>query len=144
MAAPTERYGGNDMTDAFIGTWTYRSFRRDPNIDTEFNDLRFGAGTMVLEETGAGRIGGTLGGPGWSLGLTGWCSFGNPNTLRLQGHGEIGGEPWTYDYLGYLAPPWPNGVDERPSILGTIVRTIDHSGGAAPAGFVASWIAVKV
>ena len=61
----------------------------------------------------------------------------------FQGSGEIGGELWIYDYHGFLAPSWPNGIDERPAIIGTIVRTIPHSNGQAKAGYVASWIAVK-
>lgn len=53
------------------------------------------------------------------------------------------GEEWVYDYLGYLVPVWPNGVDQRPAIVGSIVRTKPHSMGNAPAGYVAQWIAVK-
>lgn len=132
------------MDNPFIGTWTYRSFLRDPDIETEFNDLRFGAGTLNLSDSGINLIQGSLGGPGWSLALRGRFSLGDPAKVRFQGSGEISGDAWTYDYLGYLAPNWPNGVDERPSILGTIVRTIPHSGGKAPAGFVASWIAVRI
>ncbi len=56
------------------------------------------------------------------------------------------GEEWIYDYEGYVIKPWPNGVDQVPAIVGTIVRVIPHSngsGGTAPAGVVAQWIAVK-
>jgi hypothetical protein len=38
------------------------------------------------------------------------------------------------------------GVDQRPAIVGTICRAIPHSsgsGGTAPAGVVAQWIAVR-
>jgi len=45
-----------------------------------------------------------------------------------------------------VVKPWPNGIDQVPAIVGTIVRTIPHSsgsGGVAPAGVVAQWIAVK-
>ena len=63
--------------------------------------------------------------------------------MRFQGRGATPGvEDLVYDYVGYLAPVWPNGVDQRPAIVGSIVRTEPHSGGAEP-GFVASWIAVK-
>ena len=42
----------------------------------------------------------------------------------------------------------PNIIDQRPAIVGSIVRTIPHPTGpngqsTAPAGFVAQWIAVK-
>lgn len=59
----------------------------------------------------------------------------------------MSGEEWVYDYIGYVVPAWPNGVNQRPAMVGSIVRTIPHSGSApktvAPAGVVASWIAVR-
>lgn len=131
------------MTSAFVGTWSYRSFLNNPDLNTEFGDLEFGRAELVITEPETGIVGGTLGGPGWSLALKGWLSSGNPNTIRFQGSGPVGGETWVYDYLGYLTPHWPNGVDQRPAITGSIVRTVPHSGGQAPAGVVASWIAVK-
>jgi hypothetical protein len=48
-----------------------------------------------------------------------------------------------YDYLGFLSLRWPNGVDQIPVIVGTIVWTASHSGGQAKAGLVASWHAVR-
>jgi len=127
----------------FVGDWTYRSFLRNPDLSVEFNALRFGAGNLKIIASPFGTVQGTLGDTGWSLDLTGHCSFGNPNQIRFQGKGVISGEEWIYDYLGYLTPSWPNGIEEVPSIAGTIVRTISHSNGQAKAGFVASWIAVR-
>ncbi len=127
----------------FVGTWSYRSFHNNPDLEVEFGDLRFGAGELNLTEVSIGTLQGTLGGTGWSLALKGRFSYGNPFTIRFQGSGEIGGEDWVYDYHGFLAPLWPNGVDQRPAIVGTIVRTVPHSGGQSAAGYVASWIAVK-
>ena len=95
----------------------------------------------MINEPSLGEVSGTLGGEGWSLALTGRLTYGNPFTVRFQGAGDIGGEPWVYDYRGFLAPAWPNGIDQRPAIVGTIVRTIPH--GQAEAGYVASWIAVR-
>ncbi len=127
----------------FTGQWSYRSFRNDPDLGVEPNDLLFGAGNLVLEETAPGIVSGTLGGQGWTLNLQGNASYGHPYMVRFQGVGEIGGETWVYDYLGFLSPHWPNGVDQRPAIVGTIVRTVPHSGGQATAGYVASWISVR-
>jgi hypothetical protein len=73
-------------------------------LSVAFNDLAFGAGTLVLEAPEPGRITGSLGGSGWSLALQGWSSLGNPFTVRFQGKGEIGGELWVYDYLAYYTP----------------------------------------
>lgn len=127
----------------FLGSWSYRSFLRDPDLSVEFNDLRFGAGNLVFSEAPFGVVEGALGGEGWSLALSGRCSFGSPNEIVFQGKGLIGGDEWVYDYHGFLAPQWPNGIDERPSIVGSIVRTVPHSNGQSKAGLVASWIAVK-
>jgi hypothetical protein len=137
-------YGGLMKKDnPFIGHWTYRSFLNDPDISREFNALQFGAGTLILDELEFGRLCGSLGGEGWNLNLVGGYTYGNPFALRFQGSGEIGGETWVYDYIGYLVPIWPNGVDQRPAIVGSIIRTVPHSNGQAKAGYVASFIAVK-
>ena len=127
----------------FIGRWTYRSFRNDPELSTQFNDLQFGAGTLVLDEPDYGRLSGSLGGESWNLDLVGGFTYGNPFALRFQGSGDIDGERWVYDYVGYLVPIWPNGVDQRPAIVGSVIRTVPHSNGQARAGFSASFIAVK-
>ena len=127
----------------FVGDWSYRSFQNNPDLAVEFNELRFGAGNLVIEEVGFGEIVGTLGGEGWSLIPKGREGYGSPFEIRFQGKGEIGGELWIYDYQGFLAPKWPNGNSQRDAILGTIVRTVPHSNGQAEAGYVASWIAVK-
>ncbi len=135
--------GAVGSSAAIVGKWTYRSFVSDPDLNTQPNDLLFGSGTMELSVTAADNLSGTLGGPGWQLNLAGKVMAGTPVSIRFTGSGTIGGEPWVYDYLGYAVPAWPNGVDQRPAIVGTIVRTIAHSGGKAPAGVVAQWIAVK-
>src|SRR3712207_8577617 len=74
-----------DKDNPFVGRWTYRSFRNDPDLSKEFNDLRFGAGTLVLEEPDYGRLSGSLGGEGWNLDLVGGYTYGNPFALRFQG-----------------------------------------------------------
>lgn len=134
--------GGNSALASVTGTWTYRSFVSDPNLNTEPNDLLFGSGTMKLAAAAPDNLTGTLGGTGWQLSLTGKVTVGTPVSMRFTGSGTIGGEEWVYDYLGFVVPAWPNGVDQRPAIVGTIVRTKAHSGGNATAGVVAQWIAV--
>ena len=117
----------------FVGSWTYRSLLNDPDVSTAFNSLEFGRGT--------------IGGPGWSLALKGSRAYGSPMQVRFQGTGVVSGEEWIYDYWGSLVPAWPNGVDQRPAIVGSVIRTIPHSGGSpgtvAPAGVVASFYAVR-
>jgi len=136
----------------FVGSWSYRSLLNDPDLSTSFNDLQFGLGTIVIEEAPMQLLKGTIGGSGWSLTLKGAREYGNPMHVRFQGKGVVNGEEWIYDYDGYLVPAWPNGVQQVPAMVGSIVRTVPHSGsppkggGPAPvhpAGVVASWYAVR-
>jgi hypothetical protein len=126
-----------------VGTWSYRSFVNNPDLSLDFNQLRFGAGTLVLEEQVSGQVSGNIGGPGWNLTLAGQYIAGNPLTIRFQGTGNVDGETWVYDYIGYLIPSWPDGVNQRDAIVGSVIRTVPHNNGQAPAGVVASFIAVK-
>ena len=134
----------------FVGTWTYRSLLNDPNPKTAFNDLQFGLGEIKLKAESFDSLTGTIGQAGsWSLKLRGSLAYGTPMQIRMQGKGVIGGAEWIYDYIGWLVPPWPNANPslERPAIVGSVIRTIPHpsgNGGVAPAGFVASFYAVKV
>jgi hypothetical protein len=136
----------------FVGSWSYRSFNNEPDLSIAFNDLQFGLGTIVIAEAPMQLLQGTIGGDGWSLTLKGAREYGNPMHVRFQGTGIISGEQWIYDYDGYLVPAWPNGVQQVPAMVGSIVRTVPHSGsppkggGPAPvhpAGVVASWYAVR-
>ena len=132
----------------FVGSWTYRSMLNDPDVNKQFNDLEFGRGTIVIEDGPEEVLRGTIGGPGWSLALHGSRAYGSPMQVRFQGKGLVSGEEWIYDYIGWLVPVWPNSDDrlQRPAIVGSVVRTIPHSGsngGVSPAGVVASFYAVR-
>ena len=96
------------MTNPFKGKWTYRSFLNDPDVDTGFDKLEFGRGTIDIGEASATVLKGTIGGPGWSLNLHGSFGYGSPMQVRFQGKGIVGGEIWVYDYIGWLVPAWPN------------------------------------
>jgi len=129
-----------------VGTWTYRSFLNDPDLSTQFNNLEFGRGNIRIDPAQMNEFRGSIYDVGWELDLKGSITYGNPFTVRFQGKGVVGGEEWIYDYVGYVIRPWPNGVNQRMAIVGSIVRTIPHSsgnGGVAPAGVVCSWIAVR-
>lgn len=135
----------------FLGSWTYRSFLNDPDINKQFNDLQFGLGTIVIREAMIElltAIEGTIGGEGWSLALYGNISYGSPMQVRFQGKGIVGGEEWIYDYIAWLVPEWPNSNPtlQRSAMVGSVVRTIAHSssgGGVSEAGVVASFYAVR-
>src|SRR5262245_15467194 len=133
----------------FVGTYTYRSLLNEPNINTDFKDLEFGRGTLVITAPFSDQLGGTIGGDNWSLNLHGSISYGSPGQIRFQGQGIVGGEEWVYDYIGWLVPIWPNSTDtlQRKAIAGSVVRTVPHSGSGGsidPAGVVASFYAVEV
>src|ERR1041385_5024924 len=134
----------------FVGTWTYRSLLNDPDGSKAFNDLEFGEGTIVIEAVSSDTLGGTIGGNGWALQLPGSFGFGSPLQVRFQGKGLVQGEEWIYDYIGWLVPAWPNSNArlQRAAIVGSVVRTIPHSGSEPgtvnPAGVVASFYAVRV
>ncbi len=131
----------------FVGKWTYRSLLNDPDLNTDFNELEFGRGTIEINEDAMQILSGVIGGPGWSLTLKGSREYGSPMRVRFQGVGQVSGELWIYDYEGYLVNHWPNGVQQRPAIVGSVIRTIPHTGSTpgsvSPAGVVASFYAVK-
>ena len=136
------------VTNPFVGNWAYRSFNNDPDLSKAANDLLFGEGTLAIAEVSVTELSGTIGGPGWSLDLRGSFGYGSPMQVRFQGKGVVGGEEWIYDYIGWLVPVWPNSTDrlEVPAIVGSVVRTIPHSGDGGstnPAGVVASFYAVR-
>ena len=138
----------NEVPDILVGTWTYRSFLSNPDPEADFDSLEFGVGNIRIDPGPMQVLNGKIYGTGWALKLFGSITYGNPFTVRFQGKGIVGGAEWIYDYVGYLVRDWPNGVDQRPAIVGSIVRTIPHPTGpndesTAPAGVVAQWIAVK-
>ena len=138
-----------DLNSQFNGIWTYRSYENNPaTIDpkTPLGNLLFGMGNIEIIDSECNKLTGRIFGDSWQLTLKGYKTFGNPNEIRFQGSGIVGGEQWIYDYVGYLVNDWPNGIDQISALVGSIVRTIPHpnsSGGTNPAGVVASWIAVK-
>ena len=135
-------------TNPFVGSWTYRSLLNDADVNTDFNDLEFGRGTIVIEEADVELLTGTIGGPGWSLDLHGSRAYGSPMQISFQGKGLVSGEEWIYAYTGWLVPVWSNSDStlQTAAIVGSVTRVIPHSssgGGTSPAGVVASFYAVR-
>jgi len=124
------------------GTWAYQSYQ---NIEEQ---TVFGAGTFTFTTPSPDTIQGTLDmGDDLVLDLEGTvtAASGNaPLTVHIVGNGrpKTKTDGWEYDYHGFLGYMWPNGVDQVPSLVGTIVRAKPHDGGAA--GVTASFIAVKL
>jgi len=129
---------------SFAGTWTYRSFLSNPDIQVDFDKLEFARATLAIETAPFGNLRGRLSFDDDFLALKGSLFYGNPFTARFQGTGATPNtQGWVYDYLGFLVPQWPNGIAQRPCIVGTVIRTVPHSDGKAKAGVVASFIAVR-
>jgi hypothetical protein len=132
------------------GHWTYRSYRNltklvgaDPQAALT---LILGEGVFELSQSGDGRVEGALGmETGDALRITGSVeSAGNRTGFTLIGTGLDGTATagWRYDYHGVVGYTWPDGVDQVPSLLGTVIRVKAH-GPNAPAGYTASFIAVR-
>ncbi|MGF1482229.1 MAG: hypothetical protein ACFB4I_22580 [Cyanophyceae cyanobacterium] len=145
------------MTNEFLsGAWTYRSYNNitEPVSDDcdKLKNLIFGEGEMVFEAAAEpGTIRGQLAfrsdPPKMNdarLSLQGSLQTGNPFSLRFQGTGVLGtfAQGWVYDYVAYFVPEWPNGKNQRPALVGTVIRTVEH-GEDSPAGVVASFVAVQ-
>lgn len=97
--------------ERLLDKWTYRSFLNNPDLSVNFDALEFGQANLILQIS-EGMISGTISGPSWELALKGSIQFGAPATLWFQGAGQVNGFPWVYDYLGYLVPQIPNGINQ--------------------------------
>ena len=136
------------MTD-IGGKWTYRSFHNnsapvgddaDKALDLIFAEAEFTFEISGTELTGTIR----WGHDGLDLkGTIQLASATTPLSVQIVGTGraDIGTDGWEYDYNACLAHEWPNGIDQVPALVGSVIRAKPH--GTSPAGYVASFIAVK-
>jgi hypothetical protein len=133
------------------GDWIYRSY---VNTLKEVGDdpqaalsLIFGEGQMTLTVKRENLLIGVLDfGQGAAMDLYGEIVDGSgvqPDILIITGTGRTGTstDKWVYQYKGYVVPPWAEGVDQVPAIVGTVIRTIPHGTGAA--GVVASFVMLQ-
>lgn len=133
------------------GNWTYRSYLNNPSFigddPQKAFDQIFGEGELqfishdeknfkAVLDFGSDAKMDLFGTVINALGLA-------PQTLVITGTGREGTSTakWVYQYQGYVASEWAQGVDQVPAIVGTVVRTIPHGSGAA--GVVVSFIAIK-
>jgi hypothetical protein len=153
------------------GKWTYRSYLNradvivgdDPepavknlaailgqgstaNNAAKALSLIFGEGVMTFDPPSGNTVSGTFDmGGGFVLDLKGTTqTLGSGDmTVELFGTGRAGTPTanWEYDYRAFMTPKWPNGVNQIAALVGTVIRAKPHDG--APAGFVASFIAIK-
>ena len=131
------------------GKWTYRSFHNNPdpvggNADKALR-LIFAEAEFTFEVSGMELTGAIDWGSG-GLDLKGTIQAASaimPLRFQIVGTGrpKTGTDGWEYDYNACLAHEWPNGIDQVPALVGSVIRAKPH--GASPAGYVASFIAVK-
>jgi hypothetical protein len=132
------------------GYYTYRSFlnRQDPADD--FNTIRFGEGELFLWVAPDGSVQGTLAFPAAPVAtekdfmdVTGRVTSWSPPTVEFEGVGrpETGTADFDYRYQANLAPTFTGAINQRLALVGTVLRAKPH--GSAPAGFSASFVAVK-
>ncbi len=130
------------------GKWTYRSYVNTTALVGDDKDkalsIIFGEGVYAFEPPSGTALTGTLDmGGGYVLDLKGTVTQTAPLSVAISGYGRAGTPTagWEYDYNAALAYQWPNGVNQTPALVGSVIRAKPHDGGAA--GFVASFIAVK-
>ena len=127
------------------GAWSYRSFVDNPDLEKDFNDLELGRGELTIEHFAPGIFVGRLSfGETYQFRLRGVVDMTPPCSIRFTGLGDTGdSKGQVYDYVGFFVPTWSNGVDQRPALVGSTVRTVAHNGGRAKAGMVGTFVALK-
>lgn len=129
------------------GQWTYRSFVNSPALvgsDAAAALAQiFGEGVFDFAVDGDGAVDGRLDmGAGYALTISGEEKAEGGFALIGLGIAGTATEGWRYDYHGRPGYAWPDGIDQVPSLLGTVVRVLAH-GPKSPAGVTASFIAVR-
>lgn len=133
-----------------VGSWTYRSFRNDPNPvggdPQKALGLFFAEADFHFTASSESEFKGVIDWGSGGLDLTGTINAGSADTpiaFAIVGIGRSGTQTdgWEYDYNGCLAYKWPQGANQIPSLVGTVIRAKPHNG--APAGYSASFIAVR-
>ncbi|MER9228942.1 hypothetical protein NKI39_25580 [Mesorhizobium sp. M0664] len=132
------------------GSWTYRSFINNPDMvdgdPQKAIDLFFAEAEFRFEAISDTGFKGVIDWGSGGLDLAGRINPGSadmPTAFAITGTGRQRSQTdgWEYDYNGCIGYRWPNGVKQIPSLVGTVIRAKPHNG--APAGFTASFIAVK-
>jgi hypothetical protein len=136
------------------GSWTYRSFHNKhtrvyPAAPPTAHGLILQEAVFKLETPTDTTLQGTIelsGGGVLDIDLTGGevrpAEVPPEFTFRGTGRPGTGTAGWEYVYHGHLTRQWPNGINQRPALVGSVIRLKPH-GEAAPAGSVYPFIAVK-
>jgi hypothetical protein len=142
------------VTSALSGLWTYRSFRNPTAVSrTGPQKAQPAAHELILLEADFNlqraidptTLQGTIEWEGGGLDLQGTADGANFDIVGA-GRPNTPTAGWEYRYHGHLIPGWPkppdaNAVDQRPNLVGSVVRAKPH--GNSPAGSVYPFVAVK-
>jgi hypothetical protein len=141
------------LPSPLTGTYTYRSFLDLPNPVDDFRKLEFAQLELQLAVQSDGTVTGELvfpAAPGTQpavMDISGQVSASPPLHVSFSGKGRPGSAiaDFHYEYDGGILRHWENGIGQRLTLAGTVLRAEDHGSGAtlAKAGFTASWLAVK-
>lgn len=134
------------------GKWTYRSFHNNEALVAGDADqalkLIFGEGVFdLVADTYVKFRGGFHMGGGYDMTLDATLipvEGDHPPRISIVGLGvdDTATAGWRYDYEGAFCKTWDNGVGQVDAFVGTVIRVNPH--GSAPAGYVASFIAVRL
>src|SRR5262245_29753560 len=123
---------------SLAGKWTYRSFRNVTDLvgGNADNALRliFGEGVYNFELPSGAELAGTLDmGSGYVLDLRGTIrpeTADAPLSVEIAGLGRAGTPTagWEYDYHASPAYRWPNGQNQVPALVGSVIRAKPHDG----------------
>ena len=127
----------------------YRSYLNNP--DPVGDDPQkavgniFGEGVFSLATSTKDSVTGTFDmGGGLVLDLRGQISAGTGGLVTVRWPdlaARTGTDGWESDYYAWPAYMWPAGVNQVPSLVGTVLRAKPHNSGKA--GVTASFIAVR-
>jgi hypothetical protein len=138
------------------GYYTYRSFLNNPMPVDDFNQIKFAEAELFLNVQTDGTITGTLSFPAQSAQAEKLFMDITKGSIKIlqdqfnieftaQGRKDTEIFEYLYDYYGSVTHTWENGINQRLSLAGTVLRVQDHGSGdhIAKAGATASFIAVQ-
>lgn len=126
------------------GSYVYRSLLNSPYLGEDFYKLKFGEGLMTITQKENGDFTGDFDmGNNYLMTLEGTVYEDGTNTnfkMRAIGVDTTPTKGWIYDYQGIVVPDWPNGVDQILTVVGSVIRVVDH--GTSKAGVTATFYMV--
>jgi hypothetical protein len=137
------------------GYYTYRSFLNIQEPVDDFNNIRFAEAELFLIMGTDGSISGSLSFPAEPgvqekqfMDINGTIEISSDLIVfNFDGQGRPNTEifDYSYEYSGYVAHTWENGINQKLSLIGTVLRAKDHGSGnqTAKAGATASFVAVR-